>query len=61
MTDDTDIVNRFVDELANKLKQISTTFFHKTLSYNITDIENFVNQEEIRILYLIDTDLNGMC
>ncbi|KAG0688549.1 hypothetical protein C6P40_000845 [Pichia californica] len=59
MTDDTDIVNRFVDELANKLKQISTTFFHKTLSYNITDIENFVNQEEIRILYLIDTDLNA--
>jgi hypothetical protein len=47
-------------EIVAFLEKISTNTFNKPLTFEQDDINKFIKNEEINILYLIETDDSGM-
>lgn len=55
-----EIKDKFISGITQNLEEISLALYHKTLSYELTDIENFINHKDYNILYLANTEKNGM-
>lgn len=52
--------NNFIGDITQNLKELSSVLYHKNLTYELSDIENFINHKDNSILYLADTEQNGM-
>lgn len=48
-----------MDEVVKILEEISSSIYHKTLSYQPDDVINYVGQQECRVIYLTETENEG--